>query len=457
LPYLALLALVAFLALDRWAPRLRTAILEPERWRPGGSVAALGLFLVACYAYFVRPIWHGARTAPHDAEAFFRMSWYFYPLGLALVVGGAMVLVARADRRSALLVLVGLTFSLFFFYKVRVWHDHYFAMRRFIPVILPTFFVCIGVFLSQLRTAGRLGRSVAPALGGLLVLLYAVDGSALWRHREFPGSREFVRELARHLGDNDVVIFPRQEGLHLLELPLSELEGRNVLEFYTLKPDRALLEDLMVKWSERYGDIYFVTNYKISLSGFFTQHVKDFWLATQKYEFTYDRPPKNVEPFHLRFTLSKAVSLEELAGRVPGLPFLDVGGSDDLQVAWFHEKEREEDGTSYRWSQRVSSVFLPALDSASREIVLRLAGPKEIEAPTPTVRVALNDEPLGTLTLDRSYADYRLSIPEPLRARLGQTHPVLSIATETWRPSNSVPGATDVRDLGVRVDWVEVN
>jgi hypothetical protein len=457
LPLVAVLSCAAFFLLDRAAGRLPPKALDvflSNRLRWG---AALALFGIALYAYFVRPYWHGARTAPHDAEAFLRMGWYLYPLGLSLAVAGGMALLVRARKAQTFFLLVALTFSVFFFYKVRVWHDHYFAMRRFVPVILPGLFAAIAFLLSSLReNGGKLAVVGTRVVAALLVMLYLVAGARLWRHDEFRGSLLFVEELARHIGDDDIAIFPAQEGLHLLELPLAQLEGRNVLEFYTLKPDRALLERLLESWRESYHDVFFVTNYKISLSGLFTRHVKDFELATEKYEYSYDRPPRGPEPFHLRFSISKAVDLKDLAMRVPKLATLDVGGSDDLQVAWFHEKELEEDGTSFRWSQRVSSIFLPAVGAGSRTIALRLAGPKESEAPLHFIEAALDGDSIGTIAPTRAFEVYELPIPEDIGARPEASYAILTVATKTWRPSNDIPEASDVRDLGFRLDWVEV-
>ena len=448
---------VLFFLLDRAVSKLPPRLLgvfDSFRLRLG---AAVGLFLLALYAYFIRPIWHGSRTAPHDAEAFLRMGWYLYPLGLSLAVAGGMALLLRARKSQAFFLLVALTFSLFFFYKVRVWHDHFFAMRRFIPVILPAFFVAIAYLLSSLRETGaRLAVVGTRVVAVLLVALYLASGYRLWRHDEFRGSLSFVEELARHIGDEDVAIFPAREGLHLLELPLAQLEDRNVLEFYTLKPDRVLLEKLLESWKGRYRDVFFVTNYKISLSGLFTRHVKDFELSTEKYEYSYDRPPKGPEPLNLRFSLSKAVDLEDLAQRVPKLPTLDVGGSDDLQVAWFHEKELEEEGTSFRWSQKTSSIFLPAVGAGTKTIALRLAGPKEAEAPLHPVEAALDGRPLGTLSPTRAFEVYELLIPAEIGGRPESRYSILTLATTTWRPSNDIPDASDVRDLGFRLDWVEV-
>ena len=457
LALIALAAAAVFLLVDRLAPRFAVRALSVISGNRARVSAAAFVFLLASYHYFIRPHWHGARTAPHDAEAFLRMGWYLYPLGLALVIAGAMILVTRWDRRWSLFLLAAITFSLFFFYKVRVSNDHFFCMRRFIPVILPAFFTAIAVFLVDLRSrAGGLGRWVSRGIGVAMLLVFLVDGRPLWAHNEFAGSFDFVEYLGRHIGDRDVVIFPRREGLHLLELPLVELEGKQVLEFYTLKPDRKMLEDLIRSWRGRYNDIYFITNYKISLSGLFTRHVRDFWLPSEKYEYTYTRPPAKSEPFHLRFTLSKAVDLDELANRLPRVDRVDVGTQDEAFVSWFHEPELE-DGVSYRWSKRTSSIFLPGLSPETTELVLRMAGPSDGRVPLRTVAVTMDGRTLANFTLENHFETYRIPLPKEVTESLQDGHPIVTLETQTWRPSSWIPDTTDIRDLGVKVDWIEVH
>ena len=456
LPVLAIAGLVAFLAVDRFAPGLAGRALELARRRAVGISAALVVFALASYAYFIRPVWHAARTAPHDAEAFLRMSWYLYPFGVALAIAGVMLIIAKPQRRWAFFVLVGLTFSVFFFYKIRVSNDHFFGMRRFFPIILPTFFIALSYFLVRLREQfGRLGGIAATVIGLLLVVIYTADGRPLWTHNEFRGSLDFVEELARHIDDDDVVIFPRHEGLHLMELPLAELHGRQVIEFYTLRPNRLQLEGLLKRWRKRYGDVFFITNYKVSLSGLFTRHVKDFLWPTEIYEYTYLAPPKKAVPFSLGFTLSKAVDLDALAARVPPLTRIDVGGQGDGElVAWFHGRELDS-GVSYRWSQQTSSVFLPGANRRTKSLRLRLAGAREGEVPLSEVTIRLADRVLGTIVPGRDFEVVTVEVPEEVASLLDREHGVARIDTKPWRPKNLIEGADDSRDLGIRLDWIE--
>ena len=72
------------------------------------------------------------------------------------------------------------------------------------------------------------------------------------------------------------------------------------------------------------------------------------------------------------------------------------------------------------------------------------------------VIVTVDGQELATLQLDRSFETYRVELPAELTSNLDNDFAILRLDTETWRPNNSIPDATDIRDLGVRVDWIEV-
>jgi hypothetical protein len=85
-----------------------------------------------------------------------------------------------------------------------------------------------------------------------------------------------------------------------------------------------------------------------------------------------------------------------------------------------------------------------------------LAGPKEAKAPLHPVEAALDDRPIGTLSPTRAFEIYELSIPPELGGRSEASYAILTLTTKTWRPANDIPDAIDVRDLGFRLDSVEV-
>ncbi|HLE20871.1 MAG TPA: hypothetical protein VJB88_07115 [Vicinamibacteria bacterium] len=67
-----------------------------------------------------------------------------------------------------------------------------------------------------------------------------------------------------------------------------------------------------------------------------------------------------------------------------------------------------------------------------------------------------NEQQLAILQPDRGFDTHRVELPPEWTANLGDTFAILQLDTQTWRPSNWIPDATDIRDLGVRIDWIEV-
>jgi hypothetical protein len=85
-----------------------------------------------------------------------------------------------------------------------------------------------------------------------------------------------------------------------------------------------------------------------------------------------------------------------------------------------------------------------------------MAGPEKTAAPLYPVNVSVDGQALGTLQPSRQFQTYSLELPPELTASLDGSHAILQLDTKTWRPSNWIPDATDIRDLGVRVDSIEV-
>src|SRR5262249_52973682 len=76
------------------------------------------------------------------------------------------------------------------------------------------------------------------------------------------------------------------------------------------------------------------------------------------------------------------------------LPELDVGGSDDVQVSGFFEKEILGGERTYRWSGACGSIYLPAARPGTTIAITAAMGPRAAEAPA-EVRVSLGGIPLG--------------------------------------------------------------
>lgn len=462
------------LAVHVCAPRLRRA-LEGRTPALRGVIMA-GLVALALYAYFGRPLlsaWAGGdgndparmatshvaiailrdlgfhRLAAHDAQALVRLGWFVTPLGLVLALLGVLLMLREWRRRYLLVLLTAGAYGLFFLYKVRVWNDYYFALRRFVPVVLPFLLGAAALFLTRLARGGGARRLAA---GALAVVLFASALATTWPLRAYTdwrGAVRFVADVARRFGPRDVVIFEQPRSVHLLSLPLWAVHGVNALELARFNPDPRKLRHLVDEWRGRYRNIYFVHTYSTDLCGMFLERVQDLSFGTAEWERAYAGKPRGPEPRALHFRISRVVPPDEL--QVPALRAVDIGGSDDVQVSGFFDKEGGGERT-YRWTGSCASLYLPGLAPPAERLVVVASTGRRPPHPPAVVRVSLSDLTLGSFTATAEWQEHAL----PLPARFPPGPPVVRLDVRAFRPVNVLAGATDVRDLGVMVDRVRI-
>lgn len=463
---LALLAVAA----HHWGPRL-LARLEAHQARLI-RVTTVTLVGLALYAYCLRPwlsAWAGAdgneealrwahpellarlgfrRLAAHDAQALLRFGWFVTPVGLVLGLLGLLARLREWKPRELLPALLTLSFALFYFYKMRVWNDYFFAMRRMIPVLLPMTLGLAAWVLWRLLERGGARRVLGAALSAGLLVSFGLQTWPLRRYTDWKGAVAFTAELARRFTKDDVVIFEQPRSIHLLALPLWAAHGLNVLELARFNPDPSRLNELVRAWGGRYRNIYFVHTYSTDLCGVFLERVQPYEFGTLEFERTYTRPPRRPEFRALRFTVSRVVLPEHLA--VPPLAEVDVGGSDDFQVSGFFEKEGGEPH-SYRWTGRCASVYLPGATPGAELAVTAGVGQRPAASPA-AVKATLSGVPLGGFTVTADWGEHRLRLPSPLPPG----PPVLRLDVPDWRPANVLPGSDDMRNLGVMIDRIRI-
>jgi len=465
------LVLVALWAANRHAERL-VRLIESRGDLLRAMLAAV-IVVLACYAYFLRPqlsAWAGADgndaarawadpsllrafgfqlLAAHDAQSLLRLGWFVSPLGLLLAMLG-LLLVLRDFRPRLLFGLAALlSFSFFYFYKIRVYNDFYFALRRFMPVVVPWLFALAAFFLVRLAARGGARRWLS---GMLLTALFAlqVDGMRpIARYTDWKSAVRFVDDVARRFQKDDVVVFEQVQSIHLLSLPLWAIYGVNILELARFNPDPERVRHLVSSWRTRYRNIYFVHTYRTDLCGVFLQRVENHAFGSYEWERAYGHVPRRPVFQALHFTVSRVVPPEEL--QVPPLRELDIGGSDDFQVSGFHDKEGFGAET-YRWTGDCGSVYLPGARGGDTVIVRASSGQRPAAAGSAEVRVSLSGAPVGRFTPAAQFGEARLTLPDPLPSG----PPVLRLDVRGWRPANQLAGSTDSRDLGIVVDSVRL-
>jgi hypothetical protein len=319
-------------------------------------------------------------------------------------------------------------------------------------VVLPLALGLAALALVRLARAGGWRRAAAGGMAAVLLALFLRDTLPTLRqrgqwYREWSGAVRFVDDVARRFGPQDVVIFEQPRSIHLLSLPLWAVHGVNALELARFNPDPDRLQHLVRAWRGRYRNIYFVHTYSTDLCGLFLERVEEHAFGSFEWERAYGGKPRGPEFKALRFTISRVVLPEEL--QVPPLPEVDVGGSDDVSVSGFHGKEGGGAHT-YRWTGTCGSIYLPAARGAGAVAITASAGRRPASKPA-VVRVSLGGRPLGAFTAGPDWTEHRLEVPAGFAGA-----PLLRFDVPGWRPANTEPGSSDVRDLGVMVDRVRV-
>jgi hypothetical protein len=475
----AALLLAAAMMIWRFGPRWMDAL----RRRDAALRHALILFLGAAmiYAVALRPAlsaWAGGdgnartemladpgllkalgfdRLAAHDAQSLLRYSWFVSAPVLLLAAIGLVLFVRRAGRADVLALAVLLIFSGFYFYKIRVFNDYFFAMRRYVPVTLPFTFLLAALTLVTAARSSRMWRTAAIGAGLVSFGASVANTVPILSHVDWKGSVKFVSDVARRFGPKDVVLFEQPKSIHLLSLPLWGLYGANALEFRRFNPEPSKLRHLIAAWRPVYRNIYLVTSFRTDVCGLFLERAQTFRFASEEFEWTYDRVPRKPEARIVEFFLSRVVEPQSL--RVSTEPIVDIGGAGDPQTSGFFESEATGEQT-YRWTggcldergNATGTIYLPAATSGARVTIRATAHLRPASAKPAHVIAYFNDVPVGEFTADGSWRDFSVTLPTPLP----EGARILRLEVPAWRPSNTDPLATDTRDLGIMVDRVEV-
>ena len=345
-----------------WTPMLLT----------GALVAA------AAYSFWLRAPIDGVLAA-RDAYSLRTFTAFYLTLpGLLAAVLGFALFAHRAFWRAPELFATVSVYAFFFFYKVRIFSDHFWMARRFLPVILPgALLFAAAAALGGSRGTWAPTRLARQAIGvafvAVLAMQYNRAAAPVLAHVEYAGIIPRLETIAKQVGDRDLLIVESRNASdsHVLAVPLAYIYDRHVLMLNSPRPDKAVLAAYLEWARTRYERVLF-------LGGGGTDLLSPSWsarpVASERFAVPEYDAPVDAYP---RFARSKEFdySLYALLPPDPAdatRPFdLDVGVSDDLHVLRFHAKESSE-GRSFRWSRDRSLITVTGLTAASRDVVLSL-------------------------------------------------------------------------------------
>ena len=426
------------------------------------GVLAVSIWILAAYALFFRePV---GKVALENAYALRMYAAFYVTLpGLLAALIGYVLVARRSFWRDPALLLTMTVFSMFLFYKPRIVPEHFWAARRFLPVILPATLLLASAAASWgLRQKGS-RRLLSAAIGLTFVVLLGSSflraAQPVMNHVEYAGLIPELERLAGSIGPEDMLIVESRDAgsdTHVVALPLAYIYDRRVLVLSSARPDPALFRTFL-DWAHiRYARVYF-------LGGGGTELVSGRWTArpvasrrfqVPEYESAWNAYPRGVRERKFDLALYELLPVAQ----DPGSRFeLDLGAQDDLHVLRFHAKE-EADGRTMRWSQRQSFLVIAPVPSSIQQVELVLSsGGRPAAAPPADVAVYLNEQLLGTLRVTDGFRSYLLTVPPEAAAAALQSDetPRLRLVTPVWNP-HRVIGSADDRELGVMVDRVQV-
>jgi len=420
------------------------------------------VFVAAIYAmYFRHP---GGRLTDYDAYSLRTFVGFYLtlPAFIAAMIGFAVVARSLFWRDPAFIVTLT-AFSLLLFYKIRIVPEHFWAARRFLPIILPgLLLLAAAAALTGVR--GRLlwSRALRGPIGviflALLAVQYARAAKPVADHIEYEGMIPKIEQLAARIADTDLLIVESRDAgsdVHVLALPLAYTYARNVLVLSNAAPDKTMFAAFLQRARDRYGRVLF-------LGGGGTDLLSSQWsvapLSSERfrvpeYESARNAYPRAVEFKDFEYTLYAFGP----AATGPADSGLDIGVNDDLNVIRFHAKEHE-DGRTFRWSQRQSSLILNRVSPTDRTIAIWMSdGGRPATADPADVTVLLGERTLGNARVSGGFKEYTFNLsPDVAAAAAASGEPVrLLLRTTPWNPLKSL-GTSDDRDLGVMIDRVTI-
>lgn len=195
-------------------------------------------------------------------EGLSKLGWYLTPLGICLAgLGLTLALLGGLlDEGKALLLSCSLLHASIFLRKSMVSPDHIWAIRRFVPIVIPSAALFIAHSLWWLAEDGSLlarklrplirenasakcgeepslpwrwiHRSLSVILGGM-ILIYSIQTTGpTILHREFGSAIAQVQQVATFLPDNALIILDGSWVGNYVSLPLRFIHNRRALAFW---------------------------------------------------------------------------------------------------------------------------------------------------------------------------------------------------------------------------------
>ncbi|GEM_PF-4786065 len=416
------------------------------RWAP-----AVLILLAALYQYVLRPRW----TEDRNAINLQSLGWVVSPTGLLLSLAACFTFNWRKTSRTLLLFLAaaGLSAAVLIHNK-NVQPVYFWAFRRYIPMTLPLLAFLMSWSLDQaVRLKCR--TWAAPLLGllGLFSLGWQLKASLpVFSVREHHGLPTFVTDVAESMKDAEFILVDHWK----LATPLRHAVG---LPAYSLTQEprpveqsqQILLHAFIRNRAEKQSPAYYLTHDSaFAIPGLQVLPITTITHEAELLEWRRNSLPRekvaSTATAHLYQLIPSSAPYDPAQGPIE----LKVGYHSLGLLRGFYEHTHSR-GRSYRWTDGMAQLFLPAFSQPST-LTLSLAHMRpDSLGTTVEVTLKLDGEPLTTLTLGPGWTEHQVDLPTGTSPTF-----TLSLITDTWSPADfEISGYPD--KLGIRVESVRVD
>lgn len=460
---LGFVCIVCVLALFATTPdilkRVRSWLSSQTLFRFISSV----VLVLAIYAYWIRPVmepyatihWPGHLldgVRDYREDSLVNLAHYLSPFVVWPAIFGWLIVWHRvavgktAFHLTAVLVIVG-GFSALYLWNPSISPDHFWAIRRFVPVVIPgfIFFASVGIWsgLGKFSKGGALSIAL-PLLVFLLIFLIRAD-ALLFTFAENKGLFEQLQQLAKSLPRGEIILAHDAGGWAAWTTPLYVAFDRQVvpLNVHTDEGKKAF-DTWVTRQVAQQKPVYFLyEGESLFLCGFEANQLDKIILSRPYIEKTYTPLPRQIARER------KPVILYKITGKdkEPDYRYVNLGGQVVLgvQQVGLGLQERTSNGQPIRWTNGKAKLVVPLNPQClpkALKIYLASTGPKGTQ-----LRVLVNGHalfndhlPPGKWSNIFDLTDVRLD------KRL-----TIELLSDTFVPREVIKDATDPRTLGVLV------
>ncbi len=437
----------------------------PFRW--GVVIAIIGLSL---FAYFVRPIIQPPISYPSwpagteafllDGENWVRLGWYLTPLGIGLATVGLALIVRfySLNRLGFFLTVGGLTIVQYV-YRILNTPYHIYAMRRYVPIVIPVLMLFTAVALWRLyQNEQRWAKSLAIGLFAAMMAGLLYQARFVLPLRDLEGATEQLVALQSQIDPEAMLLINEPASSTFADTfgpPLRFIYGHDIATIrQTDNEAEAFVERLVAEAEKRPLQLLATAPIDDLIKDTFDLEPVAFVpIRMPKLLNTFtDYPSVNQTVYYgiELYTLTPQQNRESQAD-LETLK-IDVGSIDTAYIVdGFYGKEPLPGEVTVRWTQETAVLEIPIqeADEVLIEVSARIFRPEGFE--TVPVVIMLDNEPIGEFTPSRDLGVYAFTTSIDTE----ESTTMLQFSTTPFKPSE-FNGSNDQRELGFLLDWVQI-